>query len=307
MYVVGTPIGNLSDMSSRSVEVLRGVDVCFAEDTRRTRKLLRHLDIDVRLRSLHAHNEEWKSEEILEILSAGSPVALVSDAGTPTVSDPGARAVAAAREAGHLVLPVPGPSAVVAALSVSGFPADRFYFAGFAPRKGRKRSEWIKELRDFRGTVVAFEAPTRLARLLVDLEKAGLGMCGAVVCRELTKMYEETAAGTIGELAENFGTDGYEVIGEITLVVGPERPEAVPPDPQELRGVARVWMIAGHTRREVAERLRQQYGLSRNEAYRVSLASATSEGGDVDVPMGTGDLDAPSETGPETDESAERG
>ena len=269
LYVVGTPIGNLDDMPRRAVRILRSVDVCYAEDTRRTGSLLARLDASVPLRSLHMHNERARVDELLAALAAGRSAALVSDAGTPTVSDPGCRAVAAAREAGHEVFAVPGPSAVLAALSVSGFPADRFLFLGFVPRRRGERSAWIDDLRGCADTAVAFEAPGRLVALLDELTEAGLGERPAVVCRELTKLNEETTAGSVRALASAFAA--REVRGEVTIVFGggPAGNEA--PDLAVLMEEARHWSRDGLRRREIADRLAAEFGLSRNEAYRVSL------------------------------------
>ena len=269
LYVVGTPIGNLDDMSRRAVLVLRSVDVCYAEDTRRTGTLLARLKANVPLRSLHMHNERARVEELLAALAAGRSAALVSDAGTPTVSDPGCRAVAAAREAGHEVLAVPGPSAVLAALSVSGFPADRFHFLGFAPRRGGERAAWIDGLRSCVDAAVAFEAPGRLVALLEELTETGLGERAAVVCRELTKLHEETTAGSVRELASAFAS--HQVRGEVTIVFGPGEAGNEAPDLAVLMEEARHWSRDGLRRREIADRLAAEFGLSRNEAYRVSL------------------------------------
>ncbi|WP_419858773.1 16S rRNA (cytidine(1402)-2'-O)-methyltransferase [Candidatus Palauibacter irciniicola] len=269
LYVVGTPIGNLEDMPERAVGVLRSVDVCYAEDTRRTGTLLGRLDANVPLRSLHKHNERARVDELLAALGAGRSVALVSDAGTPTVSDPGCRAVAAAREAGHEVLAVPGPSAVLAALSVSGFPAERFRFLGFVPRRGGERSAWIDDLRACTDTAVAFEAPGRLVALLDELTEAGLGERAAVVCRELTKLHEETTAGSVRALASAFAA--REVRGEVTVVFEGGAAGNEAPDLAVLMEEARHWSRDGLRRREIADRLAAEFGLSRNEAYRVSL------------------------------------
>ena len=269
LYVVGTPIGNLDDMTRRAARLLRAVDVCYAEDTRRTGTLLARLESQVPLRSLHMHNERARVEELLETLAAGRSVALVSDAGTPTVSDPGARAVAAAREAGHEVLAIPGPSAVLAALSVSGLPADRFLFLGFPPRRGGERAAWIRRLRSCADTAVAFEAPGRVGALLAELAESGLGERSAVVCREMTKLHEETTAGTVCELASALA-DG-EVKGEVTLVFGGGEAGNEAPDLAVLLEEARHWSRDGLRRREIADRLGAEFGLSRNEAYRVSL------------------------------------
>lgn len=269
LYVVGTPIGNLEDIPRRAVGILRTVDVCYAEDTRRTGTLLGRLDASVPLRSLHRHNERARVGELLAALSAGRSAALVSDAGTPTVSDPGFRAVAAAREAGHEVLAVPGPSAVLAALSVSGFPAERFRFLGFVPRRGGARAAWIDDLGACTDTAVAFEAPGRLVALLDDLTEAGLGERAAVVCRELTKLHEETTAGSVRALASAF--QSREVRGEVTVVFEGAAAGNEAPDLAVMLEEARHWSREGLRRREIADRLAAEFGLSRNEAYRVSL------------------------------------
>src|SRR5687768_2230515 len=162
LYLVSTPIGNLSDMTRRAVDVIRGSDVVFAEDTRRTSVLLRHYDITARLISAHEHNEAARARLVVELLTEGKNVAMVSDAGTPLLSDPGARVVRAALEAGFDVIPIPGPSALLAALVASGLPADRFTFYGFLPRKGGARDDLLREIAESSYTAVVYEAPQRL-------------------------------------------------------------------------------------------------------------------------------------------------
>lgn len=274
LYLVGTPIGNLDDITERAVATLREADVVYAEDTRRTGRLLAALGARTPLRSLHAHNEAERTEEILERLRRGERCALVSDAGTPAVSDPGRRVTAAVLEAGLRVVPVPGPSAVLAALSASGLPADLFAFLGFPPRGGRARKEWLSMVARSPVTVVAFESPRRLGRLLVDLEAVGLGGRIAVVAREMTKLHEEIRRGAVAELRERFSAG--EVRGEVTLVVeglpraggeeGASRAEAA--------AAARRLARAGHSTREIAEHLQQEFGVPRNEAYEVGLQAA---------------------------------
>lgn len=270
LFVVSTPIGHLEDISTRAAEVLRDCDACYAEDTRRTRTLLGHVSASPELLSLHEHNERSRIPEILERVSRGEAVALVSDAGTPTVSDPGRRLVDEALGGGVRVIPIPGPSAVMAALSVSGLPADRFLFAGFPPRKGSDREAWIERVGECPETVVCFEAPTRLARLLEDLSEQGLGDRAAVVCRELTKIHEEIRAGTISELATVYG--GRSVKGEVTLVLaGTEDAPEPAPDPEAIAEAARHLAARGASRRDIAGGLEERFGLSRNDAYRLSL------------------------------------
>lgn len=276
LFVVGTPIGNLGDLSSRAVEVLEAVDVVYAEDTRRTGRLLRQLGSSAPLRSLHEHNERRRENEVLDRLAGGGSVALVSDAGTPTVSDPGRRVIAAALARGLRVTPVPGPSAVPAALSVAGLPADRFWFAGFPPRRGRDREAWMARVEACEDTVVAFEAPGRLAGLLADLADRGIGTRAGVVCRELTKLHETVHRGAIGELATVY--DGETVKGEVTLVIaGAGRGTDAEPDEAAVRAAIEEWTGHGLTRKEIAARLEERFELTRNEAYEWSLAGGRSD------------------------------
>ncbi len=216
LYVVATPIGNLSDLSPRAAEVLRSVRAVAAEDTRRTLKLFGHLDVaPPTLLSLPAFDERARLGPILARLVAGEDVALCTDAGTPGVSDPGAALVAAAWEAGARVVPVPGPNAAVAALAASGFAADRFFFAGFLPRKGGARAEALRALASEAATLVLYEAGNRTRATLEDLRDA-LGDRDALVARELTKLHEELARGPLSVLAERFSG---QVLGEVTIVV----------------------------------------------------------------------------------------
>jgi len=279
-YVVGTPIGNLGDLTERAIATLRTVRVCYAEDTRRTGRLFAKIGIDTALRSMHAHNEAERIAEILDRLEQGESVALVSDAGTPTVSDPGRRVVAAVLDRGGTVTPIPGASAVPTALSASGLPADRCFFAGFAPRKGAARAEWIADVTGSRATVVMFEAPGRLRSLLATLEKEGLGARRAVVCRELTKLHEEILSGTVDELATVYA--GRTVKGEVTVVMAgrPAHAEAgdAPVDRAAVREVVREMSEAGEGSRRIAEELKGRFGLTRNEAYRMSLDLPEADG-----------------------------
>ncbi len=274
LYVVSTPIGNVADLGPRASETLGAVSVCYAEDTRRTGRLLSRLGISTRLRSLHAHNEAARTEEVLASLASGEDCAIVTDAGTPAVSDPGRRVVEAAIEAGFRASPVPGPSAIPAALSVAGLPADRFTFLGFPPRAGRARAAWIDEVADSEATMVAFEAPSRVARTLRDLSDAGLEDRTCVLCRELTKLHEEVVRSTIGELAERYR--GSEARGEITLVIAGRANGADERAAERGEAVRRARILAsqGATTREIAERLRADLGLPRNEAYRIGLGAA---------------------------------
>lgn len=266
LHVVATPLGNLGDLSPRAAETLRAVAVVAAEDTRRTRTLLTHIDAHARLLSYHAHSAPSRRDALLDALAEGRDVALVTDAGTPTVSDPGAELVAAARAAGHAVVVVPGPSAVTAALSGAGLPADRYAFLGFLPRKGTDRAERLAAVAASRETVVLFEAANRLATLLADLATAAGGARQATVARELTKRHEEFRAGTLDALAGYYAA--HEPRGEVTVVVA-GAPAADPPPPDEAALVeeARRLLAQGMTRRDIARRLADTFGVSRNAAY----------------------------------------
>jgi len=269
LYVVATPLGNLGDLSPRAADTLKRVSVVAAEDTRHSKPLLSHAGSKAELVSFHAHSPDRALERLLRILSEGRDVALITDAGTPAISDPGAELVAAARERGVQVVTIPGPSAVPASLSVSGIPADRYLFLGFLPRKGSDRRRLLETIATSEWTVVLFEAPNRVTELLEDLGEA----CGpdrqATVSREMTKVFEETRAGTFPELAAYFAE--APVRGEVTVVVsgtGKPRPEEPPPDPAER---ARAMLEEGLTRKEVAARLAEETGISRNTAYRLVM------------------------------------
>ncbi|MFZ5625522.1 MAG: 16S rRNA (cytidine(1402)-2'-O)-methyltransferase [Gemmatimonadota bacterium] len=268
LYVVATPLGNLRDLTERATQVLRTVPVVAAEDTRRTKGLLSYLGAAPQLLSFHAHSPERRVEAILDLLTAGRDVALVSDAGTPVVSDPGAELVARVRQAGFPVVPVPGPSAVTTALSASGLPSDRYLFLGFVPRKGAERKRLLGLAARQEWPVVFFEAPGRLAALLADLAE----LCGAgrrvVVARELTKLHEEFRAGTLGDLAAHYA--GLEPLGEITVVLeGAPVPDEPAVDAEAAAGMAAELLASGMSRRDAAGRVSAEFGLSRNDAYRL--------------------------------------
>lgn len=264
LHVVATPIGNLGDLSPRAAEVLRSVDVVVAEDTRRTQVLLAHAGARPgRLLSLPAFDEEGRIERVIERLREGASVALVTDAGTPGVSDPGGMLVAAAWEAGARVVPVPGPSAALAALSASGLPSDRFLVAGFLPRKGGARAEALRWLAGLPATLVVFEAGNRTAATLADLEGA-LGNRRAALAREITKLHEEIVRGRLAELRARFPDD---VRGEVTLVVegADAAPAEEPAEPVEEE--IRRRLAAGEPPTAVARALARGRGLGRSEAY----------------------------------------
>jgi len=265
LYVVATPIGNLADLSPRAGGVLAAVDLVAAEDTRRARILLGHVGAHPRLVSLHAHSSAARIEAVLDRLRAGDAVALLTDAGTPSISDPGGELVGRARAAGAPVISIPGPSAVTAALSVSGLPADRYQFLGFLPRKGPGRRRLVERVAQSEWSAVVFEAGNRLVATLEDLAAACGGDRMAVVARELTKVHEETRHGTLPELAGYYREQPPR--GEVTIVIAGRAEPAAAPDPGAARARAQRLLADGLTRRDAAERLAGELGLSRNRAY----------------------------------------
>jgi 16S rRNA (cytidine1402-2'-O)-methyltransferase len=268
LYVVATPLGNLADLTTRASDVLRQVPLVVAEDTRRTRQLLHHLAAHPRLLSFHAHSEPERLREILRHLETGHDVALVSDAGTPVISDPGADLVAKARDAGIPVSPIPGVSAVTAALSASGLPGDRYLFLGFPPRKGKDRTAWLERALTEPTTVVCFEAPGRTGALLADLSRLQPER-SAVVARELTKLHEEFVAGSLEELAAKYREEAPR--GEVTLVIAGrgEQPETI--DAADLEMHAARLLQEGLSPRMVVTRLVSELGLPRNQVYRTVM------------------------------------
>jgi len=267
LFVVATPIGNLEDITSRALRVLREVTVIAAEDTRRTARLLAHYAITTPTTSLHEHNESTKSAALVVRLLRGESIALVSDAGTPTVSDPGARLIAAALEADIKVEPVPGPSATVAALAASGFASDTFLFLGFPPTRSKDRDTWFQTVKSAGRTVVFFEAPHRIIKTLAELQTR-LGDIEVFVARELTKAHEELVKGPISRVLDRLKTVRGEFtivtnIGRITELV---RPEAVSDDVL-LEEFGVLTNDSGVGRRQAIALLSERHGQPRNEVY----------------------------------------
>jgi len=270
LYLLGTPIGHLGDVSDRLREVLASVAVLACEDTRTTRKLLERFQIrGPKLVALPSHDEARRAEPILEVLREGRDVGMVSEAGMPVVSDPGALLVAGADALGAKVVVVPGPSAVTAALALSAFPGGRFHFLGFLPRKGSDRRELIAEAGAWPGTLILFEAPGRLKRTLTDLAEAWGEARGAALCRELTKKYEEVRRGSLGSLRDALEE---KVRGEITLVIAPAERHTGPTLSLEeaLERVA-VRTADGERLKDACRGVAQESGLSSRELYQASL------------------------------------
>ncbi len=273
VYVVSTPIGNLEDLSPRALTTLRRASLLVCEDTRRTARLCSRFAVKTRRISLHAHNEARRIPGLLARLDAGESIALVSDAGTPLLSDPGARLVRAALERGHRVVPVPGPSAILAALVASGMPAQPFTFVGFPPRRGGARSRWLERLSAFPGAIVLFEAPGRVQRTLDDLF-AVLGPRQVAVARELTKRFEQLLSGRLGELETG------PLRGEVTLVIEPAEEPALraSPDDGAINAMIDRYAKRGWSTRDTGREVAQVFGLSRSDAYERVLRRGSSSG-----------------------------
>lgn len=273
LYVVATPIGNLEDITLRALRVLREVDLVACEDTRHTRKLLERYSIDKPLLSYHEHNERERTEQLLERLAGGAHVALVSDAGTPLISDPGYRLVEAARSAGIAVIPVPGPSAVVAALSASGLPTDAFLFVGFLPSKPGPRKALLEQFRDLPATLVCYEAPHRIRETLGDAaEILGSGR-SAVLAREVSKVHEEFLRGSLQELREELARRGT-MKGELVLMIA--RAQQEEGSPAEAAGEVSRLMEQGWSRMEAIKEVARRRGLGKRQLYAQLEASKHS-------------------------------
>jgi 16S rRNA (cytidine1402-2'-O)-methyltransferase len=275
LLIVSTPIGNLEDITLRAIRFLRESHLVLAEDTRTTRKLLDRYEIATPMLACHEHNEATVTPRALERLRAGESVALVSDAGTPLLSDPGRRLVSAAIEAGIQVVPIPGPSALLPALVASGLDSERFTFLGFLARKGRDRSAELTWIAESPYTVAIYESPHRLADTLRDLAEAAGADRPAAVARELTKLHEEVRRGTLAELSAYYSEHAPR--GEIVVVVGPRESPAL--DGDMLREQAAGMLSAGMSPREVARTLTADFGAPRNLAYRLAHQAGDSDSG----------------------------
>ena len=265
LVLVGTPIGNLGDLSARAVEALAAADLVCCEDTRRTGRLLEHAGVrGARLRRVDEHTESEAVGEVCDLLVNGATVAVVTDAGMPALTDPGGRLVAACASAGHTVTVVPGPSAGLAALAVSGLPAGRFCFEGFLPRKGRARAERLEQIARERRTTVLYESPYRLQSCLQDLAEACGPLRRAVVARELTKLHEEVVRGSLAELCD--WSQGP-VKGEVVVVVEGAPEDASDATDGQLRATAHALVAEGMSRRDAASAAAAAHGVSRRRVY----------------------------------------
>lgn len=274
LYIVATPIGNLEDVSARALRVLREVDLVACEDTRRTRLLLNHFSIKTKTISYHEHNEHERAEQLCKLIESGQSTALVSDAGTPLISDPGFRIVTAAIEHGISVVTVPGPAAFVAALVVSGLPTDQFFFAGFLPARAPARQTKLNQLGELSVTLIFYEAPHRIVPTLKDALTV-LGDRRAVVARELTKMYEETVRGSLSELVELFSGKAKQR-GEMVLMIAGkgQGSEAAPANSSGESLIVRVRALEteGLDAKEALKKAAREFGLKRADAYRLLVS-----------------------------------
>jgi len=272
LFIVATPIGNLEDITARALRVLREVEVIACEDTRHTKRLLNHFGIETKTISYHEHNERQRAEELCRLLESGKDAAVVSDAGTPLVSDPGFRVVKAAIERNISVVPIPGPTAFVAALVASGLPSDQFVFAGFLPARAGMRRTKLEALSSIPATLVFYEAPHRIAATLKDAVEV-LGNRPAAVARELTKLHEEMARGTLTDLATRF-SESKHVRGEIVLMIGAkkvESPQTEAASPAQLTERVRELERDGLEGKGALKKAARELGLKRTDAYRMMV------------------------------------
>lgn len=270
LFVVATPIGNLGDITVRALDTLKTADWVAAEDTRHTSRLLTHYEIRARLISCHEHNESERIPRILDLLGRGDAVALVSNAGTPMVSDPGFRICRAAIDAGFRVVPLPGPSAAVCALTASGLPSDGFVFVGFPPKKAGRRTVFLAELAEESRTLVCYESPKRIQALLGEIQDI-LGDRKAVLCREMTKLHEEFIRGTVSRIREILAAR-ESVKGECTLLIQGNPSDAPPPMDRIRLEMDTALRREGTTVSALSKTMARKYGIPKNDAYAEALA-----------------------------------
>ena len=270
LYLVATPIGNLADITHRALQVLNDVDLIACEDTRHTHKLLNHYGITTKTISYHEHNEQQRAAELIDRLKQGTNIAVVSDAGTPSISDPGFRLVRAAIENEIVIVPVPGPSALIAALIAAGLPTDEFFFAGFLPSRTSARRTRLTELQSIPGTLIFYEAPHRLAATLADAYEI-LGEREAVVARELTKLHEEIRRGLLSKLAADY-TEKTDIRGEIVVLIDRNVLGATTNESKSVAVLVDQFEHEGLDHRAALKKAARELGLSRAEAYRRLLS-----------------------------------
>ena len=273
LFIIATPIGNLEDITQRALRVLREADLIACEDTRHTRKLLNHFAITTATISYHEHNEKERAEELCEALESGKNIALVSDAGTPLISDPGFRIVQAAVDRGISVVPIPGASAVITALSVSGLPTDQFLFAGFLPARTGARRAKLNELRTVAGTLVFYETPHRIKATLQEALEV-LGNREAVIAREVTKLHEEFARGSLSQLIERLSSSEAPR-GEMVLIISGQAAELPSPSTTDanVRLVERIEQLEGEgmDQKSALKQAAKELGMKRADAYRMMV------------------------------------
>ena len=267
LFIVATPIGNLADMTLRAIETLRSADLILAEDTRKTRVLLDHFEIKARLRASHAHNEAATIPIVLDELRKKKSVAVVTDAGTPLISDPGSRLVQAVRSAGFRVSPIPGASALTAALSAAGLDTSRFTFLGFLPRSGRERREALELLAALPHTAVLYEAPNRVADTLAEIGELSAPERGCVVAREITKLFEEFRDGTVEELSAYYADSPPR--GEVVILLAGAAPKTF--NQEELQNRVKALREVGKSARDAAAQVAAETGVPRNVVYRIAV------------------------------------
>ena len=275
LYLVATPIGNLADITHRALQVLKDVDLIACEDTRHTQKLLNHYGITNKTISYHEHNEQAREAQLIDLLKQGSDIAVVSDAGTPSISDPGFRLVRAAIENEVPVVPVPGPSAVISALVAAGLPTDEFFFAGFLPSKSNARRARLSALQSVPGTLIFYEAPHRLSTTLRDAYEI-LGEREAVVARELTKVHEEIRRGPLSELAAHYAKE-ENVRGEIVVLIDRTVISEIKNEASSVATLVDQFERDGMDHRAALKKAARELGLSRAEAYRKVISERGSD------------------------------
>jgi 16S rRNA (cytidine1402-2'-O)-methyltransferase len=273
LYVVATPIGNLEDITYRAVRILNEVDLVAAEDTRHSRKLFARFDIHKPLVSYHNHNEQERQKELVQRLQAGEDIALISDAGTPCIADPGYRLTAACHAAGITVVPIPGPSALITALSAAGVSTERFAFEGYLPQRAKARADLLRQLNGEQRTLVFYEAPHRLAATLADLADIMGVERPLVVARELTKLYEEFFRGTVEEALTRFTQEPAR--GELVLII----PPSLQGPQMNVRDALRKLLNESDlSRREAVKLIAREYGVPGSDVYRESLGLTDEQG-----------------------------